>query len=321
MGFHNVRFPTNVDYGASGGSGMNTSVVQTGSGAIQTIQRWSGAGLHSFDAAYNVKTLDDLYLVKEFYIARGGPANSFRYKDWLDYTTGAGGTGAVTDTDFEIAAGDATETAFQLIKKYTSGGVVVSRNIRLPVSGTVVIAVATVSQTEGVDFTVNTTTGIVTFASAPSNLASITAGFQFDVPVFFGKEVDFNFSASIDSFDSGGIPSIPLIEDLNEIADPEIKFNGGSKDFGTTTTVQTITIADGSALRFTCNTDHNLIFPLVTSIEPGGPIFLIVNDGSATLSLKYSDGTSSIGSMLTGTVAELWLVENGTSGLKEWQMK
>lgn len=321
MGFHNVRFPTNIDYGASGGPGFNTSVIDQGSGAISAIQRWSGAGRHQFNARYSIKSFADLYTVKTFYIARGGPANSFRYKDWLDYTSASDGRSTPDDEDVEIGAGDGSTVDFQLIKVYSSGGVDISRNITLPVSGTVVVAIDGVAQTEGVDFSVNSTTGLVTFGSAPGNSTSVTAGFEFDVPVFFSREVDFNFPASIDNFDSGSIPDIPLIEDLNELPNPEIRFNGGSKDFGTTTTNQTITIANGAALRFTCNSAHNVVFPSVTGIQPGGPIFFIVNSGSQTMTLQYSDAATSIGTVASGAVAELWLVENGTTGLKEWQMK
>ncbi len=327
MGFHNVRFPTNVNYGSSGGPGFSTAITVLRSGVEQRVQRWSSPK-RRYDASYTIRTPSDVYTVLEFYIARGGPANTFLYKDWTDYaTTSSGSThrsddSSVTKDDVEIAVGDGSTTQFQLLKKYTSGGVTASRNIYHPISGTLLIAVDGTLQTETTHYTVNYTTGVVTFVTAPANNLSVTAGFEFDVAVRFAQEVDMSFAASIDSFDSNSVPSIPLVEDVGEVADPEISWNGGSKDFGTTSTAQTVTLSNGRALVFSPSTAHDVILPSTTLIEPGGPIFLIVNDGgSATITLKYSDTTTSVGTVAAGAVAEIWLVENATSGLKEWQLK
>jgi hypothetical protein len=228
----------------------------------------------------------------------------------------------VTKDDHEVGSGDGSTTQFQILKKYTSGGVSVSRNLRHPVSGTVLVAIDGSLQTETTHYTVSYTTGVITFVTAPLDTTSITVGCEFDVAARFGEDVDLSMAASIDSFDTNSLPNVPLVEVLSEVADPEIEWNGGSTDFGTTSSVQTISLLDGRALVFAPSTGHNINFPTVTKIEPGGPIFFIVNDGgSATLTLKYSDETTTIGSVLAGARAELWLVENATSGLKEWQLK
>jgi uncharacterized protein (TIGR02217 family) len=79
------------------------------------------------------------------------------------------------------------------------------------VAGSVTVAVAGVTKTAGTHFTIDTATGIVTFAGgqAPANGATVTAGFEFDVPVRFDTDkLDINLSG----FASGAIPNIPIIE-------------------------------------------------------------------------------------------------------------
>jgi len=47
--------------------------------------------------------------------------------------------------------------------------------------------VAGVAKALGTDFTVNATTGVVTFTVAPANAAAITADFSFAWPVMFSS--------------------------------------------------------------------------------------------------------------------------------------
>lgn len=328
MGFHEVQFPTNVDRGSAFGTGFNTSILELDSGAEEILARWSGAGKHRFNAAYTIKKPADYYAVKAFYIARGGPANGFRYKDWVDYaTTSTGsvhraGDASITDADTLIGAGTGAQTEYQLLKTYSSGGITISRTVTKPVSGTVVVAVDGVSQTLGADFTVDTTTGLITFTTVPGNNLDITVGFEFDVPVRFGREIDFTMPIIADGFDWSSIGEIPLVEQINPVADPEIDWNGGAQDFGSVAVAQTISLLSGKALRFDPSVTVDIIFPDATAIEPGGPIFAIKNDnGTFALTLKYDDAATTIGTVVAGAFAELWLLENATSGLKEWQLK
>jgi uncharacterized protein (TIGR02217 family) len=46
------------------------------------------------------------------------------------------------------------------------------------------VAIGGAAKTEGTDWTLNAAAGEVTFATAPVSGAVITAGFEFDVPVF-----------------------------------------------------------------------------------------------------------------------------------------
>ena len=84
MGFHEVRFPTNISYGARGGPSFNTAVIVLDSGAEERIPRWS-TPRYKFDASYGIRSFDDLEAVIDFYIAMLGPAYGFRWKHWLHY--------------------------------------------------------------------------------------------------------------------------------------------------------------------------------------------------------------------------------------------
>ena len=58
-------------------------------------------------------------------------------------------------------------------------------------------------------WTVATTTGLVTFATAPGAGIAVTAGFTFDVPVRFDSDV---LDVTLDLERLGSITSIPLLE-------------------------------------------------------------------------------------------------------------
>jgi uncharacterized protein (TIGR02217 family) len=69
------------------------------------------------------------------------------------------------------------------------------------------VAVDAVEQSSG--WSVDDTTGVVTFTSAPAISAAITAGFEFDVPVRFDTDT---LTINLDNVRAGEIPHIPLLE-------------------------------------------------------------------------------------------------------------
>jgi len=112
-----------------------------------------------------------------------------------------------SDTDVILDTGDGAKTAFQLVKRYEDGGEEYIRPINKPVVGTVIVSLDDVSQPTG--WTLDSTTGIITFASAPGNGVIVKAGFEFDVPARF--DVD-ELSISLDAFEAGTLPAIDVIE-------------------------------------------------------------------------------------------------------------
>ena len=74
---------------------------------------------------------------------------------------------------------------FQLRKQYISGNTTVNRPVTKPVEDSYSIFIDGIEQVEAVDYTLDTTTGVITFNTAPANNEVITANFEFDIPVRF----------------------------------------------------------------------------------------------------------------------------------------
>lgn len=207
MSFHDVRFPTGIAFGAAGGPQRRTEIVTLASGFEERNALWANSR-RKFNAGYGVRSKSDLHAVIEFFEARRGRLYGFRYKDHSDFRS-KGPLTAVSALDQSIGTGNGVSTAFQLAKTYASGGQTWVRTIKKPVSGTVTVAVAGLVKSLGPDFSVDTTTGIVTFTAAPANGTAVTAGFEFDTPVRFDTdELDINLT----TFEAGEAPSIPLVE-------------------------------------------------------------------------------------------------------------
>jgi len=205
MTFHEIRFPDNISRGARGGPERRTQIVELASGDEERNASWANSR-RRYDAAYGVRRADDLAAVVAFFEARNGRLYGFRWKDWGDYKSCVpSGTPAATDQ--AIGTGDGTTTIFQLVKAYSSGAQTWMRAITKPVAGTVVVALTGAVQNTG--WSVDTTTGIVTFTTAPANGAAVTAGFEFDVPVRFDTD---RLDVTMDIERLGSITSIPLIE-------------------------------------------------------------------------------------------------------------
>jgi uncharacterized protein (TIGR02217 family) len=83
-GFHEVRFPDNIAYGATGGPEFATTVVVTGAGYEQRNVDWAEARSR-WDVASGLKNQAQLDELIAFFRARKGKAYGFRFKDWADY--------------------------------------------------------------------------------------------------------------------------------------------------------------------------------------------------------------------------------------------
>ena len=99
---------------------------------------------------------------------------------------------------------------FALRKAYRSGAQTVYRAIAKPVAGSVLAGVGQTALTLGDDYSVDTTTGTLTFTRAPDVGAEVRAGFEFDVPVRFLTPI--LVQVSVASFKAGSLPSVPVLE-------------------------------------------------------------------------------------------------------------
>lgn len=205
MAFHEIRFPDGISRGAKGGPERRTRIVELASGDEERNASWANSR-RRYDVSYGVRRADDLAAVVAFFEARNGRLYAFRFKDWSDYKSCLP-SATPAPTDQIIGTGNGSTTTFALTKTYASGAQSWARAIIKPVAGTVTVSLNGVTQGSG--WSVNTTTGIVTFAVAPANGAVIRAGFEFDVPVRFDTD---ELPVTLDIERTGSIPSIPLIE-------------------------------------------------------------------------------------------------------------
>ena len=205
MAFHEVRFPDNISRGARGGPERRTQVVELASGDEERNASWANSR-RRYDVAYGIRRADDLASVVAFFEARNGRLHGFRYKDWADYQSSLPSQ-PVTPADQQIGTGTGSLQIFQLAKRYTSGAQTWVRTIAKPVAGTVRVALGMVEQLSG--WTLDASTGVVTFAAAPANGVIVHAGFEFDVPVRFDSDT---LDVTLDFERLGSITSIPLLE-------------------------------------------------------------------------------------------------------------
>ena len=204
--FHEVQFPTSISRGSSGGPRRRTDIVTLRSGYEERNSVWADSR-REYDAGLGIRDIDDLHDVLAFFEARLGRLYGFRWKDWADYKSCAPNKNPERD-DQVIGTGDGTETAFRLLKGYTSGPTTYTRTIKKPVSGTVLVEVNG-ALIDGADYSINTETGIITFDTAPTNTHVIKAGYEFDVPVRFAND---HIDVTVDLFHAGQIPQVNVIE-------------------------------------------------------------------------------------------------------------
>jgi uncharacterized protein (TIGR02217 family) len=205
MAFHAIRFPLDVALGARGGPERLTDIVTLESGREERNQRWAHAR-RRYNAAYGIKSRADMQAVLAFFEERRGRFHGFLWRDGLDHSSN-GGDGAPTPFDQELGTGDGTRTVFLLTKIYGASFDPYLRPITRPVSGSVRVAVAGSERMSG--WSVDGTSGRVTFTTPPASGALVTAGFLFDVPVRFDTD---RLDVELSSFDAAEIPSIPVIE-------------------------------------------------------------------------------------------------------------
>ncbi|MEP0708176.1 MAG: DUF2460 domain-containing protein [Parvibaculum sp.] len=207
MAFHEIRFPLPIALGASGGPERRTEIVTLGSGREERNSPWA-MSRRRYNAGLGLRKLDDIHELIAFFEARRGRLYGFRWRDRADWKSGGPGAG-VTPLDQTLGEGDGERVSFPLVKTYVSGEASYTREIAKPVAGSVRVSVAGAEQEEGVDFAVDHASGVVTFAVAPAAGESVTAGYEFDVPVRFDTDfLDINLAA----FEAGSVPDIPVIE-------------------------------------------------------------------------------------------------------------
>lgn len=207
MAFHDVRIAEDVERGAQGGPMFKTTILILGGGLEKRNIDWATTR-GNWDIGYGIQSKEDFEVVIEFFYARQGMAHSFRFKDW---------------SDFEITAGnmfttDGSTATFQMFKRYASGGIDFDRDITKPIGSGWVVTVNAVGQTvvydtapAATEVSINTLTGVVTLGAthAATSAEDVVLTGEFDVPVRFDTD---KLDISIETFDTGAMPQIPITE-------------------------------------------------------------------------------------------------------------
>lgn len=207
MGFHEIRFPANLSFGSVGGPERRTEIVTLANGFEERNTPWAHSR-RRYDAGVGLRSLDDIEVLLAFFEARRGQLYGFRWKDWSDFKS-CRASQIITATDQVIGIGDGVQTEFALSKTYRSGEADYTRPIQKPVAGSVLVAVQGEARKEGIDFSIDLTRGAILFDTPPDIDVSISAGFEFDVPVRFDSDL---VQTSVASFQAGDVPNVPVVE-------------------------------------------------------------------------------------------------------------
>lgn len=197
--FREDRLPLPISLASSGGPTWQTMVIRMDSGEEQRNRVWA-EDLGQWDVGSFVKTEADVATVLAFFHAMQGRFIGFRFRDPKDADVVAQ----------VLGTGTGVQATYQLVKTYGSGPAAYTKTITKPVAGTIQITVGGVVQVEGTAFTVDTTTGVVTFLPehVPGDGQTVLASCTFDKPVRFDLDT---LTITYDDLVYGTL-RVPLVE-------------------------------------------------------------------------------------------------------------
>lgn len=323
MAFSETLFPVEIARGSALGAGFKTAIATGISGKEQRTGRWAQER-NRYRVDKGITTTEKLATVKTFHRARQGALLGFRFLDFTDWNSSASGVagkpgaGTTTPTDQGLGTGDGTTVNFQLRKVYVDGSDQYVRTIIKPVAGTTKVALDGVNQ--AANWAVNTTNGVVTFDTAPANGVSVTAGFEFHVPVRFGETSDDWLAARLQGNDVANLNGLELLELTPDEPQEVPAFMGGAEEINLATTT-TLTVNNGRVITVLSTPGSiALRLPDPANLEPGGPYFFIRNvDLTNTFLLQDHLGGAIRTMAANGAFATIWMTIDA-SGNRSWQV-
>lgn len=171
MSYIDVRMPTCVAYGFTGGPEYSTLVVPLDNGREQRNRQWLFPK-HRYSATFMNFSRENQQLVLEIFHAMAGQLHCCRFKDHNDFEA----------DDEPLAPAIGTTNPVQLIKTYAFGTESSTRLIQAPLAGAVV-------NRNGVPVagTLDKSTGLFT-PDAPWASGTVTWTGEFDVWVRFASD-------------------------------------------------------------------------------------------------------------------------------------
>ena len=317
MGFLDIELPEALQYQSSFGSGFQVQVQSNATGHEQVTLRSSQAR-HRYSLIKQFLSPEEAMEMKRFVYATQGAFSYFRVKDWGDYTSAANGVDAPSETDQAIGTGDGTTTQFQLLKSYsTNGATTYDRIIELPVVDTVSIAVDN-SVEPPANYTVNYTTGVVTFSTAPAVGVTVSAGFEFRVQVRFAETSGTLLNSVARAHQVWDIQTFDLIEKVSDGEWADRWWSGGATDWGNLTADVTLSFRNGLLNILNPTTSGLSVFFPTPGFAPGGPnMFTLVNQSSTNAIAMRDDAGALIANLTADTQVGIGLYTDG-SGNRVW---
>lgn len=318
--FNEIDFDKDlVGFGSGSGPGHNTLITETDDAGEERVAR-SDTPRHRFRLRVIDRTNEEIADIRRFVIGQQGALLGFRVKDPNDFTTALDGVSQPSNTDVQIGTGDGSTTQFQLVKKYTSGLSTITRTINKPTdaaevtgANAVTVAVNGVAQTEGADYSVDYTTGLVTFVAPPTAGHAITVGFEFRVPVRFSKDVDEWLATTREEPDQNTISSLEMVELVSPVGVNINRNYGGHKeremtgDLTLALTIAQLYVLSAETAGFAA------LLPDPADLPTGPDLWVVMNVGAEDIDIKdHLENT--LLTLATGEGTHIHLSTNGVGG-------
>lgn len=214
MTFHEEVYPLSIDRCVSTWEWL-TRIMELGDSSEQRIPVGAD-GRRKFNAAHGIRSLKDLQTLLKFHALRHGETYGFKIRDLVDFTVATGAEGTLQYNY------DGVTKTFQLQKIYSDSSASHFREIYKPQAGTVKVYKNAVLMAEDTQYSIDYTTGLITFVTAPTPGTVIEWSGYFYVPVRFAvKEIPAaEFFASMHEVNqeyvvkegSADLPEVPMIE-------------------------------------------------------------------------------------------------------------
>lgn len=316
MSFSEEVFPSGPGVGLVSGPGFLTHIVESPeSGHDYRIAR-RDASKRRYEYPLGNRSKAEIAQVVAFIEASLGAFTSFRLRDAVDCTSSADGESTPTAFDQVVGVGDGSRTTFQLSKTYTYGNTSRVRAIKKPVEGSVVVAVNG-SVLDPSEYSVDTTTGVITLDQAPELSDVVTAGFVFDVPVRFDLDTERWLRVVSPAVGVASVENIGFVEVIGEDPIDQEHYAGGSRDFVMTTNVSISPLMGGLLRLYPQSPGLSATLPDPDTFPAAGAYHAcIINGGSEAVSVRDSGGE--LASLAAGDSAYLHLAQSASTGAKGW---
>lgn len=316
MTFRDLVFPDAIGFGAQRSLTLGATSIETEAGVGTVVNRWD-SGKRTYDVAFGIHTAADLKDVLNFFMAVRGPVDSFRFKDWFDFTSAADHISTPTATDQFLgtiagAWGVSPTQSFNLVKHYVSGNFTSTRRIMKPITGTVLVAVDGVTQIEGVHYTVDYTLGTVSISGGNPIGRAVTAGFHFHNEV---RLLNPELMTTLVAYQAEAIEKVLLEEIIGQDYGSCHINVGGSLNAATIIKYYEVTLAGPRTIRFTSSPANGIVYlPDPRLCTKGGPHFRFFNDSAQTIIVKDLTATPDTIASLAATQSGEFFVTPKTAG-------